>query len=280
MDKVNADSPRVRAAARAAWMAYITGPPPPPAPKKKLQLPGGKLTKKEKPLWLTYRELADNELRKAANELLARGLPARGSDARRPRRRAGSKKKTVKVDLEDADQAAVRVLRRASAPSTRASSGPRRRRRPTRATSPARPRCSIACSPPNPDARRARARWRRSTSQCGKQLEGKQQWADAAAAYSKAHGPRSEGRERDRRARRASLHARQGARGAGQGRRPRLPHARSRSSPTTRRRRPPRARRRAREPAGLDAVRRRARARSVALGLFAAAMRAMVRRRA
>ena len=62
-------------------MDYITGPPPPPAPKKKLQLPGGKLTKKEKPLWLTYRELADNELRKAANELLARGLPARGSDA-------------------------------------------------------------------------------------------------------------------------------------------------------------------------------------------------------
>jgi tetratricopeptide (TPR) repeat protein len=68
--KINADSPRVRAAARAAWMAYITGPPPPPAPKKKLVLPGGKLTKKEKPLWLTYRELADNELRKTSNELL------------------------------------------------------------------------------------------------------------------------------------------------------------------------------------------------------------------
>ncbi len=58
--KVNDDRPRVRAAARATWMDYITGPPPRPAPKKKLQLPGGKLTKKEKPLWLTYRELADN----------------------------------------------------------------------------------------------------------------------------------------------------------------------------------------------------------------------------
>jgi hypothetical protein len=73
--KVNADSPRVRAAARAAWMAYITGPAPPPAPKKKLQLPGGKLTKKEKPLWLTYRELADNELRKTSNELLHTDYP-------------------------------------------------------------------------------------------------------------------------------------------------------------------------------------------------------------
>src|SRR5262249_46284025 len=33
--KVGADSPAVRAAARAAWMDYITGPPPPPAPRKK-----------------------------------------------------------------------------------------------------------------------------------------------------------------------------------------------------------------------------------------------------
>ncbi len=68
--KVNADSPRIRAKARETWRAYIEGPPPPPAPMKKLQLPGGKLTKKEKPLWLTYRELADNELRKQSNELL------------------------------------------------------------------------------------------------------------------------------------------------------------------------------------------------------------------
>ena len=44
--KVDADSPRVRDAARHAWMAYVTGPPPPAAPKKNLQVPGGKLTKK------------------------------------------------------------------------------------------------------------------------------------------------------------------------------------------------------------------------------------------
>jgi hypothetical protein len=68
--KVNDDRTRVREAARAAWMEYITGPAPPSAPKKKLQLPGGKLTKKEKPLWLNYRELADNELRQASNDLL------------------------------------------------------------------------------------------------------------------------------------------------------------------------------------------------------------------
>jgi tetratricopeptide (TPR) repeat protein len=68
--KVNDDRTRVRAAAREAWMDYITGPPPPKAPMKKLQLPGGKLTKKEKPLWLNYRELADNELRQASNDLL------------------------------------------------------------------------------------------------------------------------------------------------------------------------------------------------------------------
>jgi len=67
---VDASSQLVREAARRAWMDYITGPPPPPAPRQLLNLPGGKKTKKPKPLWLTYRELADNELRKAANELL------------------------------------------------------------------------------------------------------------------------------------------------------------------------------------------------------------------
>ena len=68
--KVDDNVPNVRAAARQAWLGYILGPPPPPAPKKKLMLPGGKETKKPKPLWLTYRELADNELRNASNTLL------------------------------------------------------------------------------------------------------------------------------------------------------------------------------------------------------------------
>jgi hypothetical protein len=67
---VNADSQLVRAAARKTWMEYITGPAPRPAPRQRLKLPGGKMTKYPKPLWLTYRELADTELRRAANELL------------------------------------------------------------------------------------------------------------------------------------------------------------------------------------------------------------------
>ena len=97
--RIDADSPRVRAAARATWMDYITGPPPPPAPVAKLNLPGGKKTKKPKPLWLTYRELADNELRKAANELLNEDYPLDDptlddSDDDHPR-------KKLKVDLED-----------------------------------------------------------------------------------------------------------------------------------------------------------------------------------
>jgi tetratricopeptide (TPR) repeat protein len=100
--KVNADSPRIRSAARTAWMAYITGPPPPPAPKKRLQLPGGKLTKKEKPLWLTYRELADNELRKAANELLHENLPL--EDPRLDDNDDDRPVSTVKVDLTDLTQ--------------------------------------------------------------------------------------------------------------------------------------------------------------------------------
>ncbi|MBI4509373.1 MAG: hypothetical protein HY698_07030 [Deltaproteobacteria bacterium] len=54
----------VRKAAREAWLAYVTGPPPPPAPKAKRRLPGGRLTDEEMPLYLTYRELATEELRR------------------------------------------------------------------------------------------------------------------------------------------------------------------------------------------------------------------------
>jgi hypothetical protein len=61
----NSNSHAVRKTARAAWMAYVTGPPPPPAPKAKRKLPGGKLTEEEMPLYLTYRELAIESLRRA-----------------------------------------------------------------------------------------------------------------------------------------------------------------------------------------------------------------------
>lgn len=64
LDRVDAPSNAVRAAAREAWMAYVTGPEPPPAPKEFRKLPGGKKSKEKMPLWLTYRELADQELRR------------------------------------------------------------------------------------------------------------------------------------------------------------------------------------------------------------------------
>src|SRR5204863_2240696 len=54
-------------------------------------------TKKEKPLYLTYRELADNELRTAANELLHEDYPLDDptlDDYDKP-------SKTVKVDLQE-----------------------------------------------------------------------------------------------------------------------------------------------------------------------------------
>lgn len=66
----NDDAPRVRKAARAAWLSYVSGPPPRPAPKKKLVMPGGKLAEKETPLWLTWRELAAIELARTNEEVL------------------------------------------------------------------------------------------------------------------------------------------------------------------------------------------------------------------
>lgn len=71
---IDKDAPRVREAARATWLGYVTGKPPPAAPKRKMVLPGGKLAEKATPLWLTYRELADAQLRKASAELLGEEL--------------------------------------------------------------------------------------------------------------------------------------------------------------------------------------------------------------
>jgi tetratricopeptide (TPR) repeat protein len=64
LDRVDAPSNAVRKAARQAWLAYVEGPPPPPAPKAFRKLPGGKRSDEPLPLYLTYRELADQELRR------------------------------------------------------------------------------------------------------------------------------------------------------------------------------------------------------------------------
>jgi len=181
--KVNDDRPRVRAAARATWMDYITGPAPKPAPKKKLQLPGGKLTKEEKPLWLTYRELADNELRQAANELLHEDYPIEDPMSLDDHERKISK---IKVDLlevtkrlfdyYDGERAKVDGAQWAAA-KAKADSG-------DLATATAMLDRLIS-QKPDVAEREGIAKiyfaW-------AKYLEDKQQWADAAGAYSKAHG--------------------------------------------------------------------------------------------
>lgn len=183
---VNADSPRVRAAARAAWMAYVTGPPPPPAPKKKLQLPGGKLTKKEKPLWLTYRELADNELRKTSNELLHTDYPIvdptlddRDAEWKHepkvePIDLAGVTKQLF--DYYDGERAKKDAEQWAAA-KTLADKGD------IAGAAAAMDRLLVT----NPE-RSQRAEMAAVYFQYAKQLEAAKKWADASAAYSKAQG--------------------------------------------------------------------------------------------
>jgi hypothetical protein len=187
--RVNDDSLRIRAAARAAWMAYVTGPPPPPAPVAKLYLPGGKKTKKPKPLWLTYRELADNELRKAANELLHEDYPLEDptledDDDDHPRR-----SKTVKVDVEDLTRRLFEYYDAARAKQNAAEWAAARARFDA-GDLPAATQLvdrMLAADPQRGD-RAERTAMARLYLAWGKQLEAKQRWADAAIAYSKAQG--------------------------------------------------------------------------------------------
>jgi hypothetical protein len=182
--KVNADSPRVRKAARDAWMAYVAGPPPPPAPKKKLMLPGGKLTKKEKPLWLTYRELADNELRKAANEIFHEDYPL--EDPTLDDTDEWRKKKSVKVDVVELTNRLFDYYdqERTKLEATQWADAKAKSDAGDLAGATTLLDRLLAANPERAD-RTAMAKiffaW-------GKQLEGKQKWTDASAAYSKAHG--------------------------------------------------------------------------------------------
>jgi len=163
-------------------MDYITGPPPPPALRKKLQLPGGKLTKEEKPLWLTYRELADNELRKAANELLHEDYPLDDPSLDD----FDHKVKTVKVNLPeltkrlfdyyDGQRAKIDAAKWLAA-KTAADQG-------DLATATAMIDRLITT---NPD-RAERAEMAQVYLAHAKQLETAKKWTDASAAYSKAHG--------------------------------------------------------------------------------------------
>ncbi|HEX4450882.1 MAG TPA: hypothetical protein VH143_08440 [Kofleriaceae bacterium] len=186
--KVDADSIRVRAAARHAWMAYVTGPAPPPAPKKKLSLPGGKLTKKEKPLWLTYRELADNELRKAANELLGEDLPIVDPtlDDRDDDRR---QKKDVKVDLADLTKRLFAFFdkRRADAEGKQWAAAKALGDSGNFVAAGTAMDRLLAIAPSWAD-RPEHAEMAAVYFKLARQLEASSKWADASAAYSKAAG--------------------------------------------------------------------------------------------
>lgn len=190
--KVNADSARTREAARAAWRAYIEGPPPPPAPKKKIQLPGGKLTKEPKPLYLTYRQLADNELRKQSNELLGTDYPAiefvlDGSDEK-----PGYKKpKEVKIDLSAVTkelwdhydrERAEREAKQWAEADAKSKAGD------LAGATTILDRLLAA----NPD-HGSKAQMANVYLAYAKELEKAGKWGDAAAAYSKAHGLAPEG---------------------------------------------------------------------------------------
>jgi tetratricopeptide (TPR) repeat protein len=181
-DHVDAGSNLVRAAARLAWMAYITGAPPPPAPRQRLKLPGGKQTKFPKPLWLTYRELADNELRKAANELLHEDYPLDEASI-------DDRDKTVKVepiDLEDVTQRLFAFY-----------DGERKKRdgKQWDAAKALSDKGDVAGAAKlldqliatNPD-RAERVDMATVYVAHAKQLEAASKWSDASAAYSKAYG--------------------------------------------------------------------------------------------
>jgi tetratricopeptide (TPR) repeat protein len=185
--KVNADSARVRAKAREAWRAYIEGPPPPPAPKKKIQLAGGKTTKEEKPLWLTYRQMADNELRKQSNELLGTDYPIvepvlDGSDEKPGYR----KPKEVKINLSDVTKqlwdhydklrSEVEAKQWAEA-DAKAKAG-------DLATATTLLDRLLAANPDHG----SRAQMANVYFAYAKELEAKSKWGDASAAYSKANG--------------------------------------------------------------------------------------------
>ena len=163
----NDTAPRVRQAARRAWMAYVTGPEPPPAPKRKLQLPGGKLTDEEEPLWLNYRELAAEELQRVYEQVLGEKPPRRTSleklsdqlftyhDAQRAERLAAQYREAAALAADSDWSAAAAAYDRV-----------------------------LAQSPDHPE----RAAMAPAYFAYGKALEKEGQWHEASAAYSKAHG--------------------------------------------------------------------------------------------
>lgn len=160
-------SPRVRATARAAWMSYVTGPEPPPAPKRRLKLPGGRLTDEPEPLWLTYRELADIELRRLHEEVFGERAPRRAALPELSRK-LFAHYDGVRAEALAAREGAARQLAEAGDWQGAAEAYDR----------------ILAEAPEHPE----RAAMAAAYLEHGKALERAEAWRDAAAAYSKAHG--------------------------------------------------------------------------------------------
>ncbi len=179
---VDNNSPLVRAAARRTWMGYITGPAPRPAPRHKLKLPGGKLTKKPKPLWLTYRELADNELRKAANELLH-------EDYKIAEQGIGDDDPKVRIEPIDQVEVTKRLFayfdgERAKHDAAQWQAAKAKSDKGDLAGAATMLDQLVAQTPD----RKERTQMAAIYASYGKQLENASKWSEAAAAYSKAYG--------------------------------------------------------------------------------------------
>jgi tetratricopeptide (TPR) repeat protein len=79
LDSLDHGSPPIRAAARDAWHRYITTAPRRPVPKRKLTLPGGDLTKKPMPLYLSHLEIADIEIRERLEAITGEAPPKKAT---------------------------------------------------------------------------------------------------------------------------------------------------------------------------------------------------------
>ncbi len=162
----NDAAPRVRAAARAAWMKYVTGPEPPPAPTRKLKLTGGRKSEEEEPLWLTYRELADIELRRTYAEVFGDKAPRRAALKDLSEELFAHYDSRREAALEARYQQAVGAAERGDLAAATAAYDR-----------------ILAEAPEHPQ----RASMAETYLAHGLALEREQAWREAAAAYSKAH---------------------------------------------------------------------------------------------
>ena len=75
-------APAVRETARQAVLSYVTGKKPKEAPKRKLTLPGGKLTEEEQPLYMNSRDLATVQIVRTYEAMFEDQPPRRTSTAK------------------------------------------------------------------------------------------------------------------------------------------------------------------------------------------------------